>query len=44
LCRDLEVKGREGDLVEATLLVTRIKKLFGAVQLALLAIKNEEGE
>ena len=41
LCRELEIKGREGELVEATLLVTRIKKLYNAVELALLAIKNE---
>jgi len=28
LCRELEIKGREGDLVEATLLVTRIKNFL----------------
>jgi len=42
LCRDLEVKGREGELVEATLLVSRIKKLYNAVEQVLLTIKNEE--
>jgi signal transduction histidine kinase/CheY-like chemotaxis protein/HPt (histidine-containing phosphotransfer) domain-containing protein len=44
LCRELEVKGRAGELVEATLLVTRIKNLFSAVEVALLAIKNEGEE
>ncbi|MET0356880.1 MAG: response regulator [Cellvibrio sp.] len=42
LCRDLEIKGREGDLAEAALLVTRIKKLYVAVEMTLLNIKDEE--
>ncbi len=41
LCRELEIKGREGELVEATLLVTRIKTLYKAVEVALLTLKNE---
>jgi len=43
LCRDLEINGREGDIVEATALVLRIKKLYGAAEVALLNIKNQEG-
>jgi signal transduction histidine kinase/CheY-like chemotaxis protein/HPt (histidine-containing phosphotransfer) domain-containing protein len=42
LCRELEVKGREGNLVDATILVMNIKILYTAVETALLVIKTEE--
>ena len=42
LCRELEIKGREGDLATGVVLVADIKRLYGAVAAALLAIKNEE--
>jgi two-component system sensor histidine kinase/response regulator len=42
LCRELEIKGREGDLAASILLVADIKRLYSAVAAALLAIKSEE--
>lgn len=42
LCRDLEVNGREGNLVAATSLAADIKRLYVAVEATLLAIKAEE--
>ncbi|RYY76331.1 MAG: response regulator [Gammaproteobacteria bacterium] len=42
LGRDLEIKGREGELADALSLVNKIKKLYTAVEAVLLIIKNEE--
>ena len=42
LCRELEIKGREGDLIASAILVADIKQLYSAVSAALLAIKDEE--
>jgi HPt (histidine-containing phosphotransfer) domain-containing protein len=42
LCRELEIKGREGDLAASVILVADIKRLYSSVAAALLAIKNEE--
>jgi CheY-like chemotaxis protein len=42
LCRELEIKGREGDLTASVILVADIKRLYNAVSAALLAIKEEE--
>jgi len=42
LCRELEIKGREGDLASGAILVADIKRLYSTVAAALLAIKSEE--
>jgi len=42
LCRELEIKGREADLPAATMLALDIKRLYGAVEVALLMVKTEE--
>ncbi len=42
LCRELEIKGREGDLAASVMLVADIKQLYSSVALALLDIKNKE--
>ena len=42
LCRELELKGREGDLTASVMLVNDIKRLYNAVSAALLAIKEAE--
>jgi two-component system sensor histidine kinase/response regulator len=42
LCRELEIKGREGDLTASVILVADIKRLYIAVSAALLAIKEVE--
>ena len=42
LCRDLEIKGREANLADATLLVINIKQLYTAVETELLKIKAAE--
>jgi two-component system sensor histidine kinase/response regulator len=42
LCRELEIKAREGDLIASVILVADIKRLYNAVSAALLAIKDEE--
>ncbi len=42
LCRELEIKGREGDLAASVILVADIKRLYSLVAAALLGIKNKE--
>jgi HPt (histidine-containing phosphotransfer) domain-containing protein len=42
LCRELEIKGREGDLAASIVLVADIKRLYSSVAVALLDIKTEE--
>jgi signal transduction histidine kinase/CheY-like chemotaxis protein/HPt (histidine-containing phosphotransfer) domain-containing protein len=42
LCRELEVKGRDANLADATILVMNIKQLYISVESALLKVKAEE--
>lgn len=42
LCRELELKGREGDLTASIRLVSDIKRLYSVVAQTLLEVRNEE--
>lgn len=42
LCRELEIKGREGDLAASINLVADIKRLYSSVAATLVSIKDED--